>query len=388
MNQSERIQYLAERVLKQQADQAELDELAVILENETGEAGLYLEQLITAQIPADRIPLSEADIREMSAQIVTMDHVEEAPVLEMLRTPFLRKWWWAAASVLVIAAIATYFWFGSFTTTEPVLATNTQPIEAGRSGAILTLDNGVHVQLDSVPNGVIATQNGTEAVIRDGQLAYQSTGGNSGTVAYNTMSTPNGREFRLVLPDGTQVWLNAASSIRYPTVFAGKERKVEITGEAYFEVAKKAGMPFIVSANKKAEILVLGTIFNVNAYENETSLNTTLIEGAVKVNGAIIKPAQQAQVMNTGSFRILSDIDTDKVMAWKNGFFNFEGASIGDIMRQVARWYDIEVVYEKQPHVEFEGKMTKDVSLQGLMVLLEKSGIHLRLEGRKLIVLP
>lgn len=376
-------------MLNQQADQAELDELSTILENETGDAGLYLEQLITAQIPADRIPLSEADIREMSAHVITMDRVEEATVIRIHHKSLLRKWWWAAASVLLLLAIGTYLWFTNHTNTEPVLAANTQPIEAGRSGAILTLDNGVHVQLDSVPNGVIATQNGAEAVIRDGQLTYQSTGNNSGAVAYNTMFTPNGREFRLVLPDGTQVWLNAASSIRYPTVFAGKERRVEITGEAYFEVAKKAGMPFIVSASKKAEILVLGTSFNVNAYENETSLNTTLIEGAVKVNGAIIKPGQQAQVVSAGSPRIISGIDTDKVMAWKNGFFNFEGASVGEIMRQVARWYDIEVVYEKsQPHVEFEGKMTKDVSLNGLMVLLEKSGIHLRLEGRKLIVLP
>lgn len=376
-------------MLNQQADQSELDELAAILENESGEGAQLLEQLIAAQIPADRIPLSEGDIREMSARIITIDLVEEAPVLEMQRRPFLRKWWWAAASVLLLVAIGTYLWFTDHTNTEPVLAANTQPIAAGRSGAILTLDNGVHVKLDSVPNGVIATQNGTEAVIRDGQLAYQSTGNNSGAVAYNTMSTPNGREFRLVLPDGTQVWLNAASSIRYPTVFAGKERRVEITGEAYFEVAKKAGMPFIVSAGKKAEILVLGTSFNVNAYDNETSLNTTLIEGAVKVNGAIIKPGQQAQITKAGAPRIITGIDTEKVMAWKNGFFNFEGASIDEVMRQIARWYDIEVDYEKgQPHVEFEGKMTKDVSLDGLMVLLKKSGIHLRLEGRKLIVLP
>jgi hypothetical protein len=305
----------------------------------------------------------------------------------MHRISFLRKWWWAAASVVILLSIGAYLFMGN--NKPPTVAATTQPIAPGKSGAILTLDNGVEVILDSVANGVVAIQHGAEAMIENGQLKYRSSGSNSTVVAYNTMSTPKGREYRLTLPDGTQVWLNAASSIRYPTVFTGNERKVEITGEAYFEVAKNATKPFYVLANKKATIQVLGTHFNVNAYDNETSLSTTLLEGAVKVNGTLIKPGQQVQIDKEGASNVRNDIDTDKVMAWKNGYFNFEGAGIEEIMRQIARWYDIEVIFEgAKPKVEFEGKMTRDVSLDGLIVLLKKAGIHLRLEDRKLIVLP
>jgi ribosomal 50S subunit-recycling heat shock protein len=405
LNQSERINYLAARVLKQEADQAELEELSAFLSNGSDESVQHLEQLIAAHIPAEHLPLGEITIKEMSARILRMDHavestmvemnspipnaalVEQSTVVEMHRISFLRKWWWAAASVVILLSIGAYLFMGN--NKPPTVAATTQPIAPGKSGAILTLDNGVEVILDSVANGVVAIQHGAEAMIENGQLKYRSSGSNSTVVAYNTMSTPKGREYRLTLPDGTQVWLNAASSIRYPTVFTGNERKVEITGEAYFEVAKNATKPFYVLANKKATIQVLGTHFNVNAYDNETSLSTTLLEGAVKVNGTLIKPGQQVQIDKEGASNVRNDIDTDKVMAWKNGYFNFEGAGIEEIMRQIARWYDIEVIFEgAKPKVEFEGKMTRDVSLDGLIVLLKKAGIHLRLEDRKLIVLP
>jgi ferric-dicitrate binding protein FerR (iron transport regulator) len=216
---------------------------------------------------------------------------------------------------------------------------------------------------------------------------YDPTVQTKNEILYNTMSTPRGRQFEITLPDGTHVWLNAASSIRYPTVFAGNERKVELDGEAYFEVTKNAKQPFIVRARNKATIEVLGTSFNISAYENEKSLNTTLLDGSVKVNGTILKPGQQARV--TDAVRVTDHADIDKVMAWQRGFFNFEGATLEEVMQQLERWYDIDVEYEQGiPDIEFGGEMSRNMSLNGVLVALEKSGIHYRLEGRKLIVLP
>ncbi|MEZ2443451.1 FecR family protein [Chitinophaga sp. RCC_12] len=316
------------------------------------------------------------------------------------RMHFLPRRSWAAASIiLLVLAAGAYFWLTHKKNTPPAaIAAKPTDIAPGREGAILTLADGSRVALDSLHNGVIAKQNGTQLVLANGQLAYDPAGAPNGEIVFNTMSTPKGRQFRVTLPDGTQVWLNAASSIRYPTLFSGQERKVAVTGEAYFEVAKNAAMPFRVSVNNKAEIEVLGTHFNVNAYENEQTIATTLLEGSVRVaafsNGrqpgnVVLRPGQQAQIESAAKtgIRVIENANTDKVMAWKNGIFYFDGVSFAEIMRQMERWYDIEVVYEKGvPDIAFEGEMTKDVSLNGLLVMLGRTGIHFRLEGRKLIV--
>jgi ferric-dicitrate binding protein FerR (iron transport regulator) len=318
------------------------------------------------------------------------------------RLHFLPRRSWAAASIiLLLAASAAYFWTVNKKATPPAaIAATTADIAPGREGAILTLADGSRIALDSLGNGVVAKQNGARVVLANGQLAYDPAGSSTAEVVFNTMSTPKGRQFRLTLPDGTQVWLNAASAIRYPTLFSGKERKVEVTGEAYFEVVKNPAMPFRVSVNNKAEIEVLGTHFNLNAYENEKAIATTLLEGSVRVTAhqhtageVILRPGQQAQIANAGEttpkagIKVIENTNIDKVIAWKNGLFYFEGVSLAEIMRQMERWYDIEVVYEKGvPDIQFEGEMTKDVSLNGLLVMLRKTDIHFRLEGRKLIV--
>ena len=391
MNQFERIQYLAERVLQQEASQAELEELSSILDMENDNTVQFLAQLVEAKMPVDRTPLTEDEIRHMSAAILQIDKPGDAPMVAMPRQSILRTWGWVAASVILLLAIGTYLWINKETTSPVPVVQDQTPVQPGKSGAILTLADGSELVLDSLGNGVIATEKGAQAIIQDGKLAYKPSGERNTEIVYNTMSTPRGRQFRLSLPDGTQVWLNSASSIRYPTTFAGTDRKVEITGEVYFEVAQKASQPFFVKAGDRAEVQVLGTHFNVNAYDNETALRTTLLEGAVKVNGAVIKPGQQAKVLNDGPPAAVQVeyADINKVMAWKNGRFNFEGANIEEIMRQIERWYDVEVKYEgKKPRVEFEGQMTMDVSLNGLIVLMEKAGIHLHLKGRTLTVLP
>lgn len=308
-----------------------------------------------------------------------------------------RKWVRYAAAVFILAGL------GLFYLLQPKTASNAQQVAEqnvvndvapGKNGAILTLIDGSTVVLDSLGNGWLTTQSGTKVQLVNGQLVYEAGAAPPVAVGYNTMTTPKGRQFQLVLPDGSKVWLNAASSIRYPIVFNGAERRVEITGEAYFEVAHHASKPFRVQVNNETEIEVLGTHFNINAYDNEESINTTLLEGAVRIKNnkqrIVLTPGQQAQVSGRQAIKVVDDVDVDKVMAWKNGVFNFNDASLQEVMRQLERWYDIEVVYEKDvPPLEFYGKMGKDLSLTAVLSGLEKSNVHFRLEeGRRLVVLP
>ncbi|MET0636906.1 MAG: FecR domain-containing protein [Chitinophagaceae bacterium] len=327
------------------------------------------------------------------------------------RIHFLRKWHWAAASVILLVSTGVYFWTYSSkdNSTFPVtIAANTH-IAPGKNGAVLTLADGSQVDLDNLGNGLVANQNGTQVVLKGGGLTYDPTGAGLNEVTYNTMTTPRGRQFQVKLPDGTSVWLNAGSSLRFPTVFTGTERRVSVTGEAYFEVAHNARVPFKVSVNNKEELEVLGTFFNVNAYPNEAAIHTTLLQGSVRVSSiagkerknqpfVVLKPGQQSQIphhdlaagsVSQPTIKVINHADINKVMAWKNGLFNFEGATLAEVMRQIERWYDIDIAYEKGiPDIAFEGKMTKDVPLKDLLVMLERSDIHFKIEDRKLTVLP
>ncbi|MRG45039.1 DUF4974 domain-containing protein [Chitinophaga sp. SYP-B3965] len=295
--------------------------------------------------------------------------------------------WAAAASILLVIATGTYLLLPGSPEAQKGATAQTD-IQPGKEGAILTLDDGSEVVLDSLGNGLVATQNGTKIVVRNGQLAYDLTNETAKEMAYNVMTTPKGRQTHLTLSDGTQVWLNAASAIRYPTAFKGEKRTVELRGEAYFEVAKDKTLPFIVKVRGGRKVEVLGTRFNVNSYEDEPFINTTLLEGSVKVENLVLKPGQQA-LINT-SIKLIENADTEKAIAWKNGLFNFENASLEEVMRQLARWYDIEVVYEKGiPDIHFLGKLSKDISLTGLIRTLRASGVNFRIEeGRRLIVYP
>ena len=317
---------------------------------------------------------------------------------------------WVAASVILALGIGGYFLATNKkkAQTPPVVAAAPADIAPGKKGAILTLANGSQMVLDSLGSGIIASQNGAQVLLQHGQLAYDPSGETAAETAYNTLTTPKGRQFQLLLPDGTKVWLNAASSIRYPVLFTGKERNVEIAGEAYFEVAKNTQLPFRVNVNNQAEIIVLGTSFNVNAYDNEENINTTLIEGSVRVLAGeknrpatlVLKPGQQARVANNAggrlpgettansTIKIINDADTYEAVAWKNGLFDFRGKGLKEVMRQLERWYDIEVVYEKGiPNIRFGGELSRDVSLAGLLNGLKGVGVHFRIEeGRRLVV--
>jgi transmembrane sensor len=344
----------------------------------------------------------------------------------VFRLRALRRWW-VAASILALLSIGTYLFFK---TRSPQLIAAPTEILPGKDGAILTLADGTQILLDTIKNGVVARQGGTTAKIVNGTLIYEGSGGEA---VYNIMSTPKGRKFHLIMPDGTEAWLNSGSSIQFPTTFTGNERKVAVTGEVYFEVASlplatargREGkkMPFKVNVNDKAEIQVLGTHFNVKAYENEPVINTTLLEGSVRIvkrentngkeNSIILKPGQQAKILvgennmqvdaviskNTTAKKntiadpqqaltVINNTDINKVMAWKNGVFDFNNIAFEDAMYQLERWYNIEVVYEKgiPTDVELSGKMTKDVTLNDLVIILEKIGVKCKLEGRKLLI--
>lgn len=322
------------------------------------------------------------------------------------RIHFMRRWWVAACAVLLVIT-ASYLWYQQHTakeTTQQQTALSST-IEPGREGAILTLGDGSELVLDSLKDGLIATQNGAQIVLANGQLKYDSDDREQNTLTWNTISTPKGRQFNVTLPDGTRVWMNAASSVKYPTFFAGNERRIEVTGEVYFEVTHDKTKPFIVTANT-TEVQVYGTSFNINAYPDQASINTTLLNGSVRVrlqnNNAqnttsrqgqppfvMLKPGQQLQVNTNGKLNLVKDINIGKVMAWKNGFFNFEGATLKDVMNQLIRWYNIEVRYEGEiPEIEFFGEMSRNVSLRDVLKSLEDVGVRFRIENeRTLIVL-
>jgi hypothetical protein len=299
-----------------------------------------------------------------------------------------------AAAIIIIAGIATWFITGNRSNDRVVNNKGHRKVDIapGHDGAILTLANGSQMVLDSLGNGVIASQNGAQVVLKNGFVQYDATGKTSVEITYNTMSTPRGRQFQLVLPDGSKVWLNAASAIKYPTTFTGKERLVEMNGEAYFEVAKDAAKPFRVKINEGLYVQVLGTNFNVNAYENEAAVKTTLLEGSVQVvakSSVLLKPGEQAIVTQASQPAIDDKPSIDKVMAWKNGLFNFEGMRLKEVMKQLERWYDIDVVYEPGvPDIEFYGELSRNTTLIDVIAALKDSDVHFRIEGRKLIVLP
>ncbi|GAA3951882.1 DUF4974 domain-containing protein [Chitinophaga oryziterrae] len=298
----------------------------------------------------------------------------------------MRTWWWAAAAVLLLAGSSTWLIFKQPATKEIVAVKDIAP---GKTGAILTLANGDVIELDSLKNGIIATQQGTSLNLQNGILSYDAK--DAADVSYNTIRTPKARQFRVVLPDGSEIWMNAESSLKYPTAFI-KNRIVEISGEAYFEVTKNAALPFKVKIGDKAAVEVLGTRFNVNAYSDEQSINTTLLEGSVKVNrgtqSTILKPGQQAAVNET--LTVNNDVNTDQVIAWKTGVFNFDGLGIEAVMRQLSRWYDIEVIYEQGiPSTKFYGEIGRNLNLSQVLEGLKLSGVHFRIEnGKRLVVLP
>jgi transmembrane sensor len=324
----------------------------------------------------------------------TGDPVVSAPVISIRKN---RKWWAAAAVFVLVGGIGAYFLANNKQTGQLAkLETQEQrfknDIPAPQTNkATLTLSDGSTVTLDSAGNGSVARQGNVDIVkTEDGQIAYN---GNATEVEYNTLTVPRGsKPVQLKLADGTEVWLNVASSITYPTAFISGTRKVQITGEAYFEVAHNAAMPFVVEKNQ-VSVQVLGTHFNVNTYDDEDAIRITLLEGSVKVTKGketkIIKPGEQAIVKNNGQLTTGNNIDLEEVMAWKNGVFKFKGVGIESVMKQVEKWYDVEVKYDEKINSHFYGTIPRNVSMINTFKVLEETGlVHFKIVGKKVIAMP
>lgn len=361
----------------------------VAAQNAAAAGGPQLEPDAQQEEASWQLLLQEADGLRASLQPVS-----EVPTRRMR----MQRWSWAAAIALLLSAGSYYL----LRTQRPkiVVAETTAAIpeiKPGRQGAVLTLANGRQVLLDSLGNTEIANESGTDVSIHKGGLRYDAAGNASSTDIFNTVTTSVGQQFNLVLADGSHVWLNAGSSIRYPVAFKGPERRVEVTGEAYFEVAENAHMPFVVKMGSRAAIKVLGTHFNINAYENEPFIQTTLLKGAISAQlGAnapvLLHPGQQAKwkYSKLNNIEVLDLANPEKVIAWKNGFFNFDDASLTEVMRTLERWYKVQVVYEKGiPDMQFGGELSMQIPLQGVLNALRKTKVHFRIEnGNKLIVTP
>jgi len=338
---------------------------------------------VTEQMTASEIANMEEYLKEGIAERIMAN--QETVI------PFYKRTLVRAAAILVFISVGALFLYNKHNRQQ--VANNkpgTHDIAPGGNKAILTLSNGAQVVLNNIKNGDLATQSGATVNKKDSLLSYKATKANVNVVSYNTVTTPNGGQYQLVLADGTKVWLNAASSLKFPTQFNGKDRTVELTGEAYFEVAKNKDKPFNVKTATQT-VQVLGTHFDINSYSNETAVKTTLLEGSVKVlstaGNVLISPGQQAVLSNNNQLSVNKDPDVDEVIAWKNGMFQFDEADIQTIMRQVARWYDIDVEFKgAMPNYTYHGKISRNSNASQVLKILGLGGINFTIEGRKIIV--
>lgn len=322
------------------------------------------------------------------------------PIIEMHSPKIISRLSYSfSTAAILLVIIGTVYIFSLNNKTQPVKNTITrvlkQDIQPGGNKAFLTLSNGTNILLDSATNGLLAQQGNMNIIkLSSGQLVYRTDADNNAAheISYNTMRTPRGGQYQLTLPDSTKVWLNSASSIHFPTSFSGIDRTVEITGEVYFEVAKNAAKPFTVKVNGM-DVKVLGTHFNINAYKDDDVIKTTLLEGLVSVtNGKatlLLQPGNQAQLNNYGEIKLLKNADLEEAIAWKKGFFFFKNSSLQNVMRQLSRWYDVEVDYEGAiPERTFGGELSRSLNIAQILQVLDKSKVHFKVAGKKIIVKP
>lgn len=398
---SERLTYLLNRWLDSTASPEEQKELWGMVLDPTHQEQLAAELENAWTTPDGEEQMSVEKIDELFKKIGTgspgvIRGLREGPGRQKHSGKRLLFWTVAAAASIVLA-IGLAMWHTNRSVHQPnpvVLKDQERDIPPGGNKATLTLANGSTIVLDSAADGVVTNQGRVKIIkLGDGQLAYN---GKDTVSSVNTLTTPAGGMYHLTLPDGSSVWLNAASAITYPTAFVGSTREVMIRGEAYFEVKKDAAKSFIVNLNNHTKIEVLGTRFDVNAYENENSIRTTLLEGAVKVTpgkpndnepSVTLKPGEQA-VTGADKIKVIDTPDPDATIAWKNGLFNFEGMPLEMAMRQLARWYDIQIVYEQPVRaIQFGGTLKRNLPLSDILHLLGSAGLHYRMEEKNRLII-
>lgn len=382
-----RLEYLLQRYAQKIATVEEQEELSALLETDWDN---------TAQSSL----ASYVDWEKMLAEIEESAAVKKTSGIRFIQRRALKY----AAAILLVSGIGAYLYQDSNrnkkheSVTEASEVIPSMDITPGGEKAVLTLADGSTILLDSASNGIISDQGAARVIkLADGKIVYQPNSKITSSAAYNTMRTPKGGQYQLTLPDGSKVWLNAASSITFPTAFPENERTVYVTGEVYFEVVSEKTRLFTARINQETEIQVLGTHFNINAYSDEKEISATLLKGSVRVvNGEkekLIMPGEQASInagFSTKNGINVSNVDTSAVMSWRHGVFNFDNKNLGEVMRQLSRWYDIEVIYENDiPDIELGGKLGKDLNLSEILEVLKQYEIHFRMEkGKRLVVLP
>ncbi|GAA3919335.1 DUF4974 domain-containing protein [Chitinophaga oryziterrae] len=392
MQVQDRLAYLILQAASHTATVDELQELSDLIKaDQTGNISRQIETILLEGMPADNTAYNTAYWDKVADKILAADHATAAKPVT------LYKWMAVAAAIaLLIISAGAYLLLQPHKQPLPIAAV--QPaITPGGNRAVLVLADGTQIPLDSAVNGTLAQQGNTQIIKPgSGHLTYTHNGATpNAEVQYNTLRTPRGGQFQLQLQDGTKVWLNAASSLKYPTAFTGKERNVELTGEAYFEVAHSSALPFRVNINTgPMKVDVLGTRFNIMAYEEEELVKTTLLEGAVKVTGngsaKRLQPGQGASLnRHNGTMEVLDHVNTEEAVAWKNGSFQFEGNDIQSVMRQIARWYDVDVVYKAPVPAHFRGIIPRNAEVSQLLHTLELTGeVHFEIRGKQIIVSP
>lgn len=382
------IQFLVDQYITGSLDAPGKEQLYRIIQDPAYEedlAALMDDALAARLATAYRFPETEQRLKQQLLQ-----QIRSTPAVKVHP---LRKWWAAAGLALIIASGAWY-WQQQHKTTNSFLAqadTIVPPVP-GSNKAVLILADGAVIPLDSTGQQEIR-QGQTAIRQQKGQLQYIA-GTHAGNIGYNTLRTPRGGQFRVTLPDGTAVWLNSASSLRYPTAFQDKERLVELNGQGYFEIAPNATQPFKVKVNGGTAVQVLGTRFDIMAYTDEQAVKTTLLQGAIRVqHGTLtktLKPGQQALTTAAGDDIAVQETDIQKVTGWRNGLFIFNHTDLPAILREVARWYDVEIVYKAPPNKKlYGGGISRSMALADVLLFLEAGGTnHFKINGKQVIVLP
>ncbi len=388
--------FLFRKYFDKTATVAERDELMALLEQANNDAQIkdLLAKAWEQQRSTDKV-FSDGTTNAILSEILTKGKGAQPTAIIKFQKKSV-AWSSVAAGILVLCAItgACYLWIERRPVEKAITKTtnNVGPatIVPGSNKAVLTLSDGSAIALDSTRLGTLARQGNAQVINIGGTTLSYRPGSKTGLeMVYNTLSTPGGGQYQLVLSDGTKVWLNASSSIRFPATFKGSERNVTITGEVYFEVAKNIDMPFTVTARNMA-VQVLGTHFNVMAYGDESSINATLLEGSVKIikgtTHVMLVPGQQFRLGKDGEIKVAA-ADVEEATAWKNGLFQFNGYNIETIMRQISRWYDVEVLYDGEiPTGHFSGMVYRSNNISQVLKIMEAGGVGFRISGKKITV--
>ncbi|HEY8957664.1 FecR family protein [Chitinophaga sp.] len=413
MSTQNRLTYLLGQAMQRSATDTELQELITLIrEDNNGSITREVEAMLLKQLPDTATAGYDMNYwDDIASRILTADKPESEDDNSTEETGLspavirLNPWRWISAAAAVMVLSFGFYWFLRPAARKPTTIASSQvsnDVTPGGNKAMLVLADGTEIPLDSTANKAL-TQQGNTSIIQPagGQLLYtQQTGGpeNVDLVQYNTLRTPRGGQFQVTLPDGTKAWLNAASSLKYPVAFKGTSRQVELTGEAYFEVAHNKAMPFKVMVRTgqydSMEVAVLGTQFNIMAYADETLVKTTLLEGAVKVSSSGVSkqlaPGQGAYLdRQHHTLALQQQVDTEEAVAWKNGLIQLDGNDITSIMRMIARWYDVDVIYTAPVPAHFRGIIPRNVPVSQVLKMMEMTGeVHFEIKGKQIIVSP